>query len=444
MSIENIIKELNNLPRGYISKKNIKGKEYSYLQSMQDGKIQSIYLRESELDRYTEGIKRRKELEQQLRELQEQGKNAASVSKRAREMTGSLMSGDIEVARFERGEMTFCNENMAPLMLVRTKSVSTFLASRAIDSSRTNSRLLKKALDIHGEPDEVVSLYAHGATITDNYWFKPKGSKLKYDDICFDSDAYSEIALNGQILIYNKRSKLTPQLTLGGSYEKCWKLIGGEWWMYKRGSETEILSELISSHIAELIGISTAYYEYANGDIRTRNFADKYNFEPMSSVVGEDDRTDSVYDALCNISEDIAKDYLKLIIFDAIVKNEDRHNENCGLMRDKKTGKIVGLAPNFDNNISLFSRSTTLNMDPSKDGLIQYLLKFVNSRSDVAEVCSQLELTKLFTKTVLECIETVDASVIDEHGCVELCHNINRRELAEFISARSRYVLSQL
>lgn len=442
MNEEKLLQELNTLPQGYISRKKIKGNEYSYLQWLDNGKLKSCYVREDELDYYSAGIARRKELESELKSLQDKGKNAANVSVRAREMTGSLMSANNEIARFENGEMTFCNKHRAPLMLLRTGSISAFLASRAIDSSRTNSRLLKKVMDIHGEPDEIVSLYAHGSTVTDNYWFKAKGSKLKYDDIKFDSDAYSEIALNGKVLIYNKRSRLSPQLTLGGSYEKCWKLIDGEWWMYKRGTAAEIYSELISSRIASLIGIPTAYYECADGYIRTRNFADDFNYEPMSSIAGEDDRIDTVFNALIFISPAIAKEYLMLLFFDAVVKNEDRHNENCGLMRDRTSGEIISLAPNFDNNLSLIARTGTLNMDPRKDGLIKYLLKFVRSNVNAAEMYHNIEMPNLTVEDFFDCISEVDNMSLDNH--IDLSPSVSCKQLAQFLKKRYDYLVSKL
>ena len=45
-----------------------------------------------------------------------------------------------------------------------------------------------------------------------------------------------------------------------------------------------------------------------------------------------------------------------MIFLDTITANPDRHTENFGLMRDVKTGELLGLAPNFDNNMALIAR----------------------------------------------------------------------------------------
>ena len=41
---------------------------------------------------------------------------------------------------------------------------------------------------------------------------------------------------------------------------------------------------------------------------------------------------------------------------DALCFNMDRHTYNYGFLRDRETGAVVSMAPNFDNNIALVSR----------------------------------------------------------------------------------------
>ena len=58
---------LSQLPSGYISRKVINGKEYSYYQWKENGKLKSKYLRKSEVDHYSLLIEERKTLKNQLR-----------------------------------------------------------------------------------------------------------------------------------------------------------------------------------------------------------------------------------------------------------------------------------------------------------------------------------------------------------------------------------------
>ena len=41
-------------------------------------------------------------------------------------------------------------------------------------------------------------------------------------------------------------------------------------------------------------------------------------------------------------------------VFDALIVNQDRHANNHGFLRDNRTGRILGPAPLFDHNMSLF------------------------------------------------------------------------------------------
>ena len=49
-------------------------------------------------------------------------------------------------------------------------------------------------------------------------------------------------------------------------------------------------------------------------------------------------------------------DYVRMIFLDTIVANPDRHTANFGLLRDTKTGELLGLSPLFDHNMALIAR----------------------------------------------------------------------------------------
>lgn len=395
MKYEELVKELNELPKGYISKKKINGNTYNYLQYLEDGKLHSQYVREENIEEIYSGLLRREKIEKQIDKDINQGRKLPTISKHAKELTGYLMMGDEIVGIYEKGIPTYINYDKCPLLIKRTNNLRKFLSSRVIDSSRTNSRILKKVMSIKENDDCLVSLYCYGSVITDNYWFKPKKSKLRYKDISFKNDSYAETSLTGNIYFFPKSPKYTPQLTLGGSYEKCWKYEDKKWYLYKKGNKEEIFSEILASYIASLLNIETAIYSLDGDFIKTQNFADKENFEPMSSVAGDNDNYENVYMCLKEYGEDIIKQYLKLIWFDALINNVDRHNENCGLLKDKKTGRVNRLAPNFDNNMSLISRNKVLNLDPSNDGFIKLFIEFVKKNKEVSNYYKQLDIREL-------------------------------------------------
>lgn len=55
------------------------------------------------------------------------------------------------------------------------------------------------------------------------------------------------------------------------------------------------------------------------------------------------------------ISEEAAEELKSMLVFDAVIYNEDRHFGNFGILRDNAGGKIIGAAPIFDNGLSLFN-----------------------------------------------------------------------------------------
>lgn len=429
--LSDLLKALNSLPNGYISRKVIHGKPYAYFQYVENGKIKSVYVKAAELSIYEERIQRRKQIQQRIKEIQIGQRYVSLPSKEARSFTGYLMMEDDIVGEFENGMLLFLDEERAPLIVKRTRLLTPFLSLRIIDSSRTNARLLKRALGIQEEDDAKLSLYAYGASISDNYWFKAKHSKLKYRDICFDNDVYSDLSLKGEISIFPNKLSLTPELTTSGSFEKGWKKKEGHWYLYKNESKLQVFSELAAHRVCKLLGINTAEYDFSDGFIRSRNFAEMYNFSPIIEIAGEDDSYQHIYDVLTPLGDSFVKDYLKILYVDALLCNVDRHNENLGLMRDKKDGHLVCLAPNFDNNLCLVGYDHPLTLDPRKEGFMKLFVKFIKGNKEVLEFYRELDLPRLCRQPLEEAL--LSLPFVEEVDC---------QKILEFILVRSDYLYS--
>lgn len=416
-TLSDLIKERNTLPLGNIYQKKINGKIYNYHQYFDNGQRYTKIINESEVLLLAKQIKRRKELEE-LIEIAKSKDKDITLSKNAFNLTGYVMSGNDKVAEFIKGNLIYINEKRAPLVIKRTHSLERFLSLRVIDMSRTNARLLKKALNIQIEEDYKVSLYAYALSISDNYWFKPKHSKIKYLDIKLKSDSYSDAALKGDLTLFPHITKLTPEITTTGSFEKGWKIIDKKWYLYKSGNDRQIFSELFCSKFASLIGLNTVLYEYDGSYIRSENFAHKYNFEPIASLAADNDNYDYIFNILLNISEEIAKDYLKLIFFDSVVYNIDRHNENVGLLRDRYTGKIVSLAPNFDNNLALISTVDELK-NPQKDGFINIFISFLKKNEKAKELFKNIVFKDITTEDIKNIIDEIDIPIDNKQELID-------------------------
>ena len=273
-----------------------------------------------------------------------------------------IMSGNTAVAKWESNELTVLDNSLLPLYLKRVHNADMWLETRAIDSHRANSRLLKKALRLKAKDDISTVLYVNAATITDNYWIKPLDSQLKYEDVRFSDDYFAGLALKGSYASFNraansKRSK-TPELTNIGSFEKCWKLIDGKWWMFKSANHNEQFSELFIYKLGKALGMNMAVYERGNKCVKTLDFTHSasVNFEPAFAFMGDNEDYEDVAKTLEKLCPQSVEDFVKMIFLDTIVANPDRHTANFGLLRDTKTGELTGFAPVFDHNMALISR----------------------------------------------------------------------------------------
>jgi len=301
---------------------------------------------------------------------------------------GYIMSGAAAVARVIDNKVEPIIKEKMPLYLANGGSFSEWLVSRAIDRHRPNSRILKKILRFTDTSDISTVLYAHAATITDNYWVKSENDNMTYDEVSFKENYFADIALVGSARSVNREltqkelSSNTPELTSIGSYEKCWKQENGSWYMYKQGNVLERFSEIFIFKLTKLLGFPSAEYIPDDKYIKTKDFTGgKYNFEPMAALVGENEEYVLNYDKLLEINKALAKQYLDIIFMDMLCLNMHRHTYNYGLLRDKETGEIISMAPNFDNNIALISRGYADNAKNSANLLIELFGELLKERN---------------------------------------------------------------
>ena len=180
------------------------------------------------------------------------------------ELNGQLLSGDVVVANIANNRVKPLDLTRMPLYLAKGGDFTEWLISRAVDSSRPNSRILKKILKLKNVDDVSSVLHAHAATVTDNFWFRTLEKTLTWDDVKFTENHFANLALSGQFLAYKEdvleklSGSQTPELTNIGSFEKAWKLENGSWYLYKCGSAEERFSELFICKLGKFLGFNMA------------------------------------------------------------------------------------------------------------------------------------------------------------------------------------------
>lgn len=339
-------------------------------------------------------------------------------------LTGEIRSRDRTVGVVRDGLLAEWDEALLPLYLQRTKDVEGWLRGRAIDAHRTNSRLLKKALRIGSADDMDAVLRVHAATITDTYWFCPAGVDLSYADVQFRENHFAALALRGDPDSFNRPYSPTPELTNIGSYEKCWLqrppqrisdspgTPGGQWWMVKQGSELERFSELFICRLGRALGFPMAEYQQEGETVLSPDFTGgaAVNYESADGIAGDDEDYGRNFDAFYSISPDLAHQYLQIIYMDTLCFNMDRHTKNYGVLRDVDSGEILSLAPNFDNNIALFSRGVPQDLARANDKLIALFNELLEQDGRALELARALPAP---TREMVESCALATGSPID-------------------------------
>ena len=332
-------------------------------------------------------------------------------------ISGDIMSRDNVIAVVADGLIAESDPALLPLFLKRTGDIECWLKGRAIDAHRTNSRLLKKALRLTSADDAQVVLKVNAATVTDTYWFRAEGSALRYEDVRFKANYFDKLALRGDPDSFNQPYSPTPELTNIGSFEKCWRLMDGKWWMIKQGNDLERFSELLICKLGLAFGFPMADYQPENGTIKSQDFTDGAfeNFEAADGIVGDDEDYALNFQAFWELSPELAEQYLQIIYMDALCFNMDRHTKNYGVLRNVETGAILRMAPNFDNNIALFARGIPAKTDRANDKLVSLLCDLLEQDNRAMRIVSRFPVPD--RAMIEECISQISIPMDKETVC---------------------------
>lgn len=236
-----------------------------------------------------------------------------------------------------------------------------------------------------------------GFNLTDGYWIKPKGSDLKWEDLNFFLNEYSEKL--GELIInerpvrgLNDSDKMSPDPCTGGHLPKQWLNLDGKNCLaktvYCRTSSAwdysmEAFNEIVASQIADVLNVPHISYKKMIKDRKIYSTCETVSSEDIEYISADALRnqikknnsqnnyqyTIELFE-LNGIPRDKTIDFFnKMIAFDYLICNEDRHYNNFGLLRDINTCETIGICPLFDNGMSLYyndyemSRQTFSNFD---------------------------------------------------------------------------------
>lgn len=208
----------------------------------------------------------------------------------------------------------------------------------------------------------------------------------------------------------NEAFTTSPELTTNGMLPKGWRLIKNDSiYLYKGGTTgasntgNEPYSEFYACQIAETMGLNAVHYDLENWKgilaSKCKLFTDiNTSYIPVGRIIknGGIKGCLDYYDSLGSVfSEQIRS----MLIFDAVIYNEDRHFGNFGILRDNHTGEIISPAPIFDNGISLFNYAMSDDMNDltayAKTRSNPYGVSFESICSEVMGAKQKSQLRKL-------------------------------------------------
>ena len=208
-----------------------------------------------------------------------------------------------------------------------------------------------------------------GLSLNDSYWVVKNDFDGKYADYNLFENRFSEalslVAYTG-VGTGNEAFSTSPEFTTNGMLRKAWRFVDDDGiYLYKGGTEgavnagNEPYSEFYASQIAEVMGLNAVRYDLENWKgilaSKCKLFTDiDTAFVPIGRLMKE-----GTLKAALDIYDEYGKDFREqvnsMLVFDALIYNEDRHFGNFGLLRDNHSGKVIAPAPIFDNGLSLFN-----------------------------------------------------------------------------------------
>lgn len=253
--------------------------------------------------------------------------------------------------------------------LIDKAALNEWWRDRSIPASRSG---VNRALDILELPStQALLTKCFGLSLSDQYWMKPTESTIIWDDINFFDNSFSEDI--GDVLLGKvKRSGIfdfnSPDNTSDGCLKKRWKIIDSKRCLIKGGSAPfmqQPFNEVIASKLMDALNIPHVDYSlvWDDGlpysvceDFITKNTELVSAWRIMQSF--KKDNNTSVYQHYINCCSELGIENVEtsidqMIVVDFLLANEDRHQNNFGLIRNAETLEWIGAAPIFDSGSAL-------------------------------------------------------------------------------------------
>ncbi|GHV38231.1 hypothetical protein FACS1894187_16750 [Synergistales bacterium] len=250
-------------------------------------------------------------------------------------------------------------------------SLNDWWSSRSIPATRQGIRGILEKFKISST--KLLIEKCMGLSLSDHYWIRPEKTDLKWSDVNFFENSFSEDM--GDILfggaIKGKTNFMSPDNTSDGWLRKRWVVASSKRFLVKGGSGTiqqEPLNEVFATEIMRRLNIPHVPYTIEIDRKRDKAYSICENFltsqtELISAwdimLTQKHPKHISDYQHFLKCCDTLgipdAKNAInKMIVVDFLIVNEDRHFYNLGAVRNADTLKWDGIAPIYDNGTSMW------------------------------------------------------------------------------------------
>lgn len=298
-------------------------------------------------------------------------------------------------------------------------ALNVWWTDRSIPASRSGIREALEMLDL--KDTKMLLIRCFGLSLSDQYWIKPEGASLTWNQINFFDNPFSDDM--GDVLFGNKKKAenfdfSSPDNTSDGCLKKRWKIIDGKRCLIKGGSNPfrqQPFNEVIATEIMKRLGVNHVPYmimwsggfpysvceDFVTGDTELVSAWRVMQTQKKSNNT-------SVYQHFVNCCAgfgiDIIPELDRMIVTDYIIANEDRHMNNFGLLRNAETLEWLGFAPVYDSGSSLGFDKVTAHIWSGQDIICKPFKK---------HHAGQLRLVSSFDWINFDRLEDVEEMVVD-------------------------------
>ncbi|MDL2294362.1 XRE family transcriptional regulator [Ruminococcaceae bacterium OttesenSCG-928-D13] len=247
-------------------------------------------------------------------------------------------------------------------------SLTNWLRRRVIPKNRAFVHQILKQLGLSLNDTKGIIEICMGLSLNDSYWIVPGDFGGMFADYNLYENPFSKMLSLVAYTGYgtgNEPFTTSPELTTDGMLPKSWRVEGGTISLWKGGSVgaanagMEPYSEFFAAQVAEAMGLDHVHYDLRMWKRKLCSVCPIFTdidtaYIPAGRIVNEGGLP-AVLDYYRGLSDEAYQAAASMLVFDAVVYNEDRHFGNFGVLRNSHTGEVLGAAPIFDHGLSLFN-----------------------------------------------------------------------------------------